>query len=165
MNATSGPFVHCELLLGRADKYQAFSSYEFVGGFIPSQNVHTHPQWTILRFPLSSRNENALKSAYSIILQTLDLGLPYNYTDLWQCCIKSMLPYENDLDARTPASWSGGVFCSQAVLLLLRRILQTGGIIHSMHPGIEHAILSTNSRGCSPNCLYSILFLSSFKTL
>jgi hypothetical protein len=82
------------------------------------------------------------------------LQLPYNSRDLWQCCIKIMLPFEKDLDCNNLPSWcKQGVFCSQACLLILRR-LAAGGFLH-LPRGVDLA--HVNSRGCSPNSLHALL--------
>lgn len=154
MDATLGPFVHTEVLLGRGSDVRAYSSFGNRGGFVPSPNRrHDGPWWCLVKFPLCP--DGGYQRAYAVILQLIALALPYNENDLWQCCCKLFLPFEGDLDCSNPASWTGGVFCSQVALLLLRRFLRSG--ILPQDGRLQERLESFNSRGCSPNTLFSIL--------
>lgn len=159
MSATSGEFVHTEVLLGSGARYHAYAAFEGRGGFLRSGNRHDPDHWDVLALPLSTESARAV---YSTLLQALDMNLSYNYTDLWQCVIQSMLPYEADLDCEDMPSWRrGGLFCSQAALLFLRRFLRSGLVPPgSLSPATRLAIEQTHSRGCSPNLLHRLLLPS-----
>ncbi len=127
MSATRGPFVHAEVVLSRGDSVRAYASLG-ASGFTVSPNKHPESPpaepggraWRLVHFPL---RQGAYKPVYALILQLLALNLPYNSWDTWQCCVKLMLPFERDLDCCDLESWrASGVFCSQACLLLLRRL-------------------------------------------
>ena len=85
----------------------------------------------------------------------IDLKIKYNTSDLWQCCIKTLLPFETELDCHKPESWKNGVFCSQLSLLVLRRLVDESAI--SIPTPMAHIINNVHSRGCSPNTLYNIV--------
>ena len=150
MVATMGDVVHCELVVGRGQYAQAYGSFAAMGGFVRSPNIHTAPEWTVLALPVRDAQAVLARS-----LQLVALGLPYNSKDLWQCCLKVMLPFETELDCQHPHTWHQGVFCSQACLLMLRRLAREGHINPS--PQLQHALEATHSRGCSPNTLFSIM--------
>lgn len=162
---TRGPFVHTEIILGKdtggvpAADTRAYSAFEGVSGFTPSKSSiqwrnDVSSDWTVLKFQLPP---GGYEKAYAVILQVLAMDLPYNSRDLWQCCIRCCLPFEEDLDCEQPDTWKarGGVFCSQVALLLLRRVARMGLI---RPPDVtRERIEETNSRGCSPNDLFRIL--------
>jgi hypothetical protein len=160
MDATRGPYVHTEVLLSIGDSVRAYASLG-KSGFTVSPRKHSEQPggnggrgWRLVHFPLK---EGMYKPVYALILQLLSLNLPYNSADMWQCCIKLLLPFERDLDCCNPVSWqTGGVFCSQVCLLLMRRLGRMGAL---SHPELVDwpALEATNSRGCSPNALYSLL--------
>jgi hypothetical protein len=108
----------------------------------------------VLRFPLAP---GGYERAYALVLQLVSLGLPYNSSDLWLCCIKVALPFKPDLDCERPETWrDGGVFCSQAALLVVRRLARMG-VLEPLPQPQRALVESTNSRGCSPNALFSLL--------
>lgn len=152
MGATWGPYVHTEFILGRNQLGKSYSAYDNLAGFTTSKSKYTEPLWKILTFPLK---QDGYDKTYAMILQLLDLQLPYNSNDLWQCCVKLALPFETELDCERPSTWSKGVFCSQVSLLLLRRMARADLLEAS--PNLKLAIENVHSRGCSPNMLFSIL--------
>ena len=162
MSATRGPFVHAEVVLSRGDSVRAYASLG-ASGFTVSPNKHPESPppaepggraWRLVHFPL---RQGAYKPVYALILQLLALNLPYNSWDTWQCCVKLMLPFERDLDCCNPESWrASGVFCSQACLLLLRRLGRMGALYRPQLVDWR-ALEATNSRGCSPNALFALL--------
>jgi hypothetical protein len=151
---TWGPFVHTELLLAKGDgDVRAYAAFEGRAGFSPSARKHGGPDWVVLRFALAP---GGYERAYALMLQLVALGLPYNSRDLWQCCVKVALPFEQDLDCERPDSWrDGGVFCSQAALLVVRRLARAGVVPLSTRQRAR--VEDTNSRGCSPNALFALL--------
>jgi hypothetical protein len=152
---TWGPFVHTELWLNRGDERRprTYGAFQGESGFMPSNPFRARDeQWVVVQYALPP---GGYERVYAVMLQLLSMNLPYNSRDLWQCCIKVALPFEKDLDCERPDTWKGGVFCSQAALLVLRR-LQRQGVLR--HPGALRALIeTTNSRGCSPNALYTLL--------
>jgi hypothetical protein len=157
MESTGGPFVHSEIFLQNGRDVRTYTAVQYPhpcsdSAFCPTgRRFPLSSQWETIRFPVT---EAAYKAAYAIILQLMALQLPYNSRDLWQCCIKIMLPFEKDLDCNNLPSWcKQGVFCSQACLLILRR-LAAGGFLH-LPRGVDLA--HVNSRGCSPNSLHALL--------
>jgi hypothetical protein len=160
MDATCGPYVHTEVLLSIGDSVRAYASLGR-SGFTVSPRKHSEQPgknggrgWRLAHFPLK---EGMYKPVYALILQLLALNLPYNSTDMWQCCVKLLLPFERDLDCCNPVSWqAGGVFCSQVCLLLMRRLGRMGAL-SSPQLVDWRALEATNSRGCSPNTLHSLL--------
>lgn len=150
MVATMGSKVHCELLVGKGQNALAYSSFSGLGGFVRSQSVHRAPQWTVLALPVTDA-----KAVLARALHLVSLQLPYNSGDLWQCCVKVMLPVESELDCQRPDTWRHGVFCSQACLLMLRRLAREG-LVAPPAP-LRHALEGVHSRGCSPNTLFGIL--------
>lgn len=150
MGSTFGQFVHCELVIGDGMMSDVFASYHGSLGFMRSCEEYDPRLWVVLYMPLKS-----IKNAKALSLQLLDLQIPYNYTDLWQCCVKAMLPFESELDCTNPETWKQGVFCSQMCLLYLRFLMRVGDI--EVCEQLQHHLESVHSRGCSPNMLYSIL--------
>jgi len=152
METTGGPFVHSELLLGVDSYCMAFSSYGDAGGFVPSLNKICSSHWVIVRIPVAPE-------VYARAVQTcrdvLAVNPTYNSSDLWQCCIQLMLPYEKDVDCQNPRSWKSGVFCSQVCLLFLRKMAREGAFYGLT--GLAKRLESMNSRGCSPSQLYDIM--------
>lgn len=163
---TGGPYVHTEIMLadGRGG-VRAYSACDNTSGFSPSDSFGAHSRglkcrWTGVRYHLSS--DLSYKKVYALILQIISMSLPYNKSDLWQCCIQVALPFEKDLDCENLATWhTTGVFCSQVALLVLRRLRRDGLIpaFSDTDNEVGRLIERTNSRGCSPNQLYRILTL------
>jgi hypothetical protein len=149
MTTTAGEFVHCEVVMGKGDKYRAFGAYEGVGGFMNSINDIRPSQWTLIKTPCE------YTPALGIAMDILSADTKYNYMDLWQCAVSVFLPIERDLDCEDPSSWHGGVFCSQAALLFTRRLAINRLI--KVSPECLVNIVHANSRGCSPNMLFQIL--------
>ena len=144
MGATFGPYVHSEILLDD----QGYSGFEGYSGFMRSPNKPAPPEW--VRIPIRVIDARAVRAA---VLDALAPQLRYNSADRWQCCVTAMLPFEADLDCERPETWvSTGVFCSQAILLILRRLARAGAIQLNPEP-----LERTHSRGCSPNALYALL--------
>jgi len=156
-NTTGGPYVHSEILIHDGTSTCSFSSFQGYGGFIQSQSVYTPQEWDILLFPLS---QQAYDFSMFLTSQLHALHLPYNYTDLCQCwsyrCWPHVFPpLRSDLDCKAPSTWSSGVFCSQACLLFLRRLIHEGLLTPAQET--TDLVNAINSRTCSPNALYSIL--------
>ena len=155
---TWGPFVHTEIWLDRGDgsRPRTYASLQGVSGFTPSVVTGAPHEWEVLRYQLSPP-ATGYEKTYAWLLQLIALNLAYNSKDLWQCCVQIALPFEKDLDCERPESWGrhGGVFCSQAALLILRRMARAGLISLPDHQ--KQMIERTNSRGCSPNSLFRIL--------
>ena len=164
MQGTGGPFVHTEFLLGKGADIRCYtacgfpSRHDIRDGFVPTRRLSAlpkHPQWDVVTFPVNN-GTLGYSRVYAVILQLIATQIPYNYGDLWQCCVKVMLPYERDVDCGNPLSWQKrGVFCSQACLLLLRHLSKQGLI--TLPPAMEYPVSSINSRGCSPNALHRII--------
>jgi hypothetical protein len=164
MESTRGPFIHSEFFLQRGNDIRYYTALNLVerstlvngGGFMPStRNKRLVPEgaWETVKFPISEKD---FFSCYALVLQVLALQLPYNSQDLWQCCIKFMLPFEKDLDCDNIDSWrKSGVFCSQVCLLLLKNLSNRGVLALPWH--MKRRLASVNSRGCSPNALYTML--------
>lgn len=152
MAATMGSYVHCEILRGRGEAiHRGYAGFRDRGGFVLSPNRVGPQHWALFAFPVTDP-----PAVHATILAVIALNLPYNSSDLWQCCIKTMLPWETELDCEQPETWKrSGVFCSQVALLLLRRFARRG---HIALPRDTHALLeTTHSRGCSPNTLFWLL--------
>lgn len=164
MQGTGGPFVHAEFVLGKGRDVRCYTACGAPGrrdvqdGFVPTRRMvglPRAPQWDVITFPIQGGLQG-YNRAYAIVLQLIAMHIPYNYTDLWQCCVKLMLPYEEDVQCDDPASWRNrGVFCSQACLLLVRCLARKQ--IISLPHGVDLLVNSTNSRGCSPNALHRIM--------
>jgi hypothetical protein len=166
MQSTGGPFVHTEFLLGKKGDIRFYTACGAPGrrdihdGFVPTRRMTSLPMasdWDVVTIPIIGGHQG-YNRAYAVILRLLALQIPYNYADLWQCCVKLMLPYEKDVQCEDPNSWrSHGVFCSQACLLLVRSLSRTG--IIALNPSVALVVDGTNSRGCSPNALHRILHI------
>ena len=164
MQGTGGPFVHTEFLLGKGADIRCYtacgspSRHEAREGFVPTRHLTdlpVRPEWDVITFPVHN-GTLGYNRVYALILQLIATQIPYNYKDLWQCCVKVMLPYERDVDCSNPLSWQKrGVFCSQACLLLLRHLSNLGLI--TLPQSMESQVRSINSRGCSPNALHRIV--------
>jgi hypothetical protein len=157
MDATGGPFVHSEIFLQNGRDVRSYTAVKYPhpcsdSAFCPTgRRFPLSGEWETIRIPVT---QAGYKAAYGTILQLMALQLPYNSRDLWQCCIKLMLPFERDLDCNDLPSWcSQGVFCSQACLLILRRLAASGAL--QLPPGVD--LTRLNSRGCSPNTLHALL--------
>lgn len=159
MEATWGPFVHSEIFIQNGQDVRFYSASSPRGeGLVPSARLPMLPsedsKWAFVRFPLVQPGGYEL--AYAFILQILAMQLPYNSHDLWQCCVKLMLPFERDLDCDNVNTWrQSGVFCSQVCLLILRHMARKGAL--QLTPTVTSSLEASNSRGCSPNALYSLL--------
>jgi hypothetical protein len=166
MQSTGGPFVHTEFLLGKKGDIRFYTACGAPGrrdiqdGFVPTRRMTSLPMasdWDVVTIPITGGHQG-YNRAYAVILRLLALQIPYNYADLWQCCVKLMLPYEKDVQCEDPNSWrSHGVFCSQACLLLVRSLSRNG--IIALNPSVALVVDGTNSRGCSPNALHRILHI------
>lgn len=154
MSSTLGPYVHCELLLGEKNKADAYSSYNndnFTSGFTRSISEYNPNEWRVLAIPVTNT-----QNAKVLSLQLLDANIPYNSNDLWQCCVKALLPYETELECDNVDTWKAkGVFCSQMCLLFLRMLARKNDM--QIHPSLRNHLENVRSRGCSPNMLHSIL--------
>ena len=151
MGATLGPWVHCELVVGRGNIGRAYAAFQGARGFMPSQSEHVPREWVLFALPIT--DQAAVKTH---VLTVLSLDLPYNYTDLWQCWMTAMLPWETELDCARPESWKEtGVFCSQVVLLFLRQLARQQAIV--LPADTKALVEATHSRGCSPNMLFGLL--------
>ena len=157
MDATGGPFVHSELFLqdGASARFYTIIDRPKASAFCPAEGrrLPLPSDWETARFPVS---RDGYKAAYALMLQLLTIAIPYNSRDLWQCCLKFLLPFERDLDCNDVSSWVyGGVFCSQACMLVLRRLATQGHI--TLPPPLLAQVVATNSRGCSPNTLHRMI--------
>lgn len=170
MQSTGGPFVHTEFVLGWGQDVRCYTAFgapgrnDPVNGFVPSRRtigLPDGPRWEVVTFPVRGGAADYWR-AYAFVLQLVAMRVPYNYQDLWQCCVKIALPYERDVDCDVPASWQRhGVFCSQACLLLLRAMVRKR--IISLPQDISLSVERTNSRGCSPNALHHMLRVNRLK--
>lgn len=150
MGATWGSMTHCELLIGNGTTARSYGAFTDAG-FVESSNEIVGPRWHVTCFPVQDHNVT-----YPFVLRALSLGIPYNNKDLWQCCIKAMLPFETELDCTVPESWvQHGVFCSQVCLLMLRKF-NRDGVLKCPAP-LTVLLETTHSRGCSPNTLFFML--------
>ena len=165
MQGTWGPYVHTEIILGKNRNdmrcYTSCASSDHDKrheGFLPTRRWTCFPsphEWEVITFPLNDGMQG-YRRAYAFILQLVSMQIPYNYADLWQCCVKVMLPMERDVMCTDMRDWKRhGVFCSQACVLLLRHFSNQNLI--TLHTSVQAKISNINSRGCSPNCLYRIL--------
>lgn len=159
MRSTAGPFVHTEFFLQDGGRSRFYTSVDVPPGTFPSAIMPTgtrlplSSEWEAVRFPV---DRSGYKAAYALMLELISLPIPYNSRDLWQCAVKVMLPFEQDLDFARPATWvRPGVFCSQLCLLLLRRLVAMGHV--APPPASISPLFGRNSRGCSPNDLYRLL--------
>ena len=156
MGASGGPFVHTEFFLQRGADTRFYTAIDRKqnGGFLPtSQRLPLPRNWEVVRFPVTTQGYHL---AYALVLQMLSMHIPYNSRDLWQCCFQLLLPYERDLDWDHLAAWNArGVFCSQACLLLLRKLSSSG--VLALPPSTAEYVARMNSRGCSPNELHRVL--------
>ena len=160
MDATGGPFVHAELFLRKGQNTRFYGMIDLggtcqAGGcFMPTRRALPLPDnWHAVSMPITPE---CYKTAYALVLQLISMQLPYNSRDLWQCCIKLMLPFERDLDCLNLEGWRAhGVFCSQVCLLVLRRLAMQGAL--ALPLDVAAKVAATNSRGCSPNSLFQII--------
>jgi len=153
MDGTWGPYVHTEVLLTpQAGPTRAYSSYDTAGGVVPVVPHAYGPEWDMVAFPLAPAGFYGL---YAMLLAMIAAHPPYNRDDLWQCCVPFFLPFEADLDCAAPRTWTGGVFCSQFACLLLRWACRAGHVLPRGE--CRRRLEAVNSRGCSPNGLFSIL--------
>jgi hypothetical protein len=157
MESTGGQYVHTELFLQSGERARFYTSYDAsrrpCAITCTSRRLPLLPNWEAVRFPVSART---YKVAYALILQLMTLPIPYNHRDLWQCAVPLLLPFERDLDCMDVNTWAGpGVFCSQFCLLMLRRLVNQGGL-HA-EPSLRQRLFAANSRGCSPNTLHQLL--------
>jgi hypothetical protein len=164
MQATSGPYVHTEFLMmdnENAKTYTALGAFnrtDRVSGFTRTEILHCSaigPDLVLINIPVEHGwvGYNKIKS---FIMQLLTERIPYNYKDLWQCCFKALLSYEEDVTCSDPKSWKHhGVFCSQACILILKWLCKEGLV--KLPDATRGLIECTHSRGCSPNTLYRIM--------
>lgn len=157
MDTTGGPFVHAELFLRKGQNTRFYGTIDLGskhegGCFMPTRRSLPE-NWHAVSIPVTP---GCYKTAYALVLQLISMQLPYNSRDLWQCCIKLMLPFERDLDCLNLEGWRAhGVFCSQVCLLVLRRLAMQGAL--ALPLDVAAKVAATNSRGCSPNNLFQII--------
>lgn len=150
MGATWGTMTHCELLIGTGNAAKSYGAFTNAG-FVESGNLIDGSRWHVTCFPVKDHTVT-----YPFVLRALSAGIPYNSKDLWQCCIKAMLPFEYELDCNFPETWAkDGVFCSQVCLLMLRKFNRDG--LLKCPPQLATLLETTHSRGCSPNTLFYML--------
>lgn len=145
----SGPYVHTEMVVTstheeppyiRRKSYSAYIDYVFFGSdersFRFSDTTHDFLQI------------NASPKEIFLIKQTCDAHVevktPYNLKDM----VLSILPGRNPTEI--PISDAKTLFCSQAMVLILRSCLEKE---HPVVKALEH----TNSRTVSPTQLFQIL--------
>ena len=151
MGLTFGEYVHCEVIIGKDEDGKAYGAFQGAGGFMPSGNKHTYPEWTLFAMPLKNPTQ-----VRELFLHMISLKIPYNYADLWQCCIPTLLPWETELNCEDPVTWNHkGVFCSQVALLILRRLARLDAI--ECPCNTRQLVEAFHSRGCSPNALFGLL--------
>ena len=151
MAATFGPWVHCEVIRGQGERGWAYGAFEDLGGFMSSENIQSPPEWGMFAVPVKDA-----KALQGLLLHLISLELPYNTHDLWQCCVTAFLPWETELDCEHPESWKPhGLFCSQAALLILRRLAHEKAI--ELPGDLRELVEASHSRGCSPNALFGLL--------
>jgi len=150
MGATFGRMTHCEFMIGNGNIARSYGAFTDKG-FVESNSQICGDRWHVTCFPVKDHS-----LTYPFILRALSLNIQYNKKDLWQCCVKTMLPYETELDCNTPETWSTtGVFCSQVCLLFLRKFNRDKVI--TCPAKLTTLIENTHSRGCSPNTLFYAL--------
>lgn len=143
MGSTWGRFVHCEILF----EGKAYAAYEGISGFMASQErMFPKDKWTVLSLDVLDREK-----VHGIILHTLGCNIPYNRHDLWQCVLPGGVYVSAELNYNSPETWTKGVFCSQVVLLLLKRMLECDCV------RMDRQLMAIYSRSCSPNTLFHVL--------
>lgn len=154
MGSTWGSLVHCELIIGdntQGNVYSAYNNEHVHSGCTRSIENFSSNKWMLLTHQVKDTQKSQTH-----VLRMLDSKLMYNTKDLWQCCIRTLLPFEQELDCDVVETWKPhGVFCSQMCLLFLRHIARAGELPATMH--LQHNLESVHSRGCSPNLLYHVL--------
>lgn len=131
-----------------------------------NDGVHTEIWWggyrflastrvCVMRLPVPSFSSDwhvvdVHVSDIDLALGFIDAALGARYgIDLAECALQYRT---SDLDSCCPATWDGGVFCSQFVLLFLRWC-----DVHGLLAVDGRLLWSVNSRGCLPSRLEIIL--------
>jgi hypothetical protein len=156
MFATQGSFVHVEILVqnrkhtksvacGAWDK--TFPSFQARDprGYMYKQN------YVFLALPLVHEQEHV---ALDYLARLVESRLPYSTG--WECVLPETVVewLESDIDiSADPRSWKQGVFCSQIVLLFLKKMV----LEKALDPASWGDVLSQHSRHCSPAALYNLL--------
>ena len=157
MLTTGGNYVHCEIIVGDETQGKAFTSYRGVGGFVHTQYcAHLPPEWEMFYFPLQ---EIAKPTTYA--RETAQCGIRYNLMGQWRCLLQ--MKNARELDCMKPQEWRNGVFCSQMVLLFLRRLVLSGLILAQNKCTAQ--IRTFPSMTCTPTILRQMLcdgFLRAF---
>ena len=139
---TRGKFVHAEIVVMKGH----IVSYGAWEGESPSFKARTPTEWMpqdqykFFYVPLSEEKE---KHAWAFLERMRNANLQYRLG--WECAIPEMVVrcIENDIDVhQDPSTW-GPIFCSQVVLLFLRKMF-------------VHPLLHTHSSHCSPTLLHQI---------
>jgi hypothetical protein len=151
MFLTMGRYVHAELVVigsqasmscgaweGESPSFKARDPYEFIDS----------KYYTFFRLPINQ--ENAAHRFLDILQEVINSRLDYSVG--WECCLPETLVkmYEKDVDYnQSPTLWKK-VFCSQVILLILKKCIH-----EKLLPKIP-LILNMHSRHCSPTLLYSL---------
>jgi len=140
----AGPYVHTEIIISKPNEphvaYSAYMSCCF--SKTPQRDFcfgdSTHD---FLSIPVSSEELDRISKSCEACVRS---KIPYNTHDMVFCQVPLRNPTENDL-FNSPA-----LFCSQAVVLILRACLD---IDHDLHPHLS----TVNSRTVSPSHLFDVL--------
>ena len=156
MATTMGEYVHAELMIGKSSTADVFSSYndhQKGAGFERSRyDMIETSMWDVYVHPLADTSK-----AQARALELLAAELKYNFNDLWQCCVRAMLPFEQEVNCmQVDETWTRrGLFCSQMCLLFMRYLSATNDL--KMQPWPSSIVEKVHSRGCSPNTLHGIV--------
>lgn len=156
MIATLGQYVHCEIIVVSHDNklLVSFGAWENETPsfqmrdptqFIPGNN------YTFFRLPIDDINKIKQATTYLVTLARSNL----QYQVGWECVIPrylTMLIDRNDVNVQThPRTWKK-VFCSQIVLLFVKKC-----VVESILPSAEWAhIMTLYSRSCSPSDIFEL---------
>jgi hypothetical protein len=138
----SGEMIHVDVI-PHEDEKAAYTSYMFENFSKNSvENAYTPSTHTILYLPMTDEENERAKT----FLQTcVNRSVPYNYSDVFRC----ILPGNSMLSDVTPENFST-LFCSQAVVLCLRKALDPS------HP-VSTISNQLNSRITTPQALYEMI--------
>ena len=143
VKALAGPYIHVELVISKDNvhtAYTAFMSETFSRTFQKDFN-YSDDKHDYLSIPVSEEELYRIGLACEACVES---KIPYNLADMAFCQLPMRHPTEHSLYE------SKSLFCSQAIVLLLRTSLEPN---HKLHA----ALASVNSRTVTPTQLYNIL--------
>lgn len=139
----AGPMIHVDIVPG--DEKLSYTSYMFETFSVNPVQGYSPETHACLSLQVSQEEHDAAKE---MLLRLVKKNIQYNYNDVFRC----MLPGPTAFDGKDVEHEDdlNTLYCSQAVLLVLRSCLEPSKDVTS-------TLAAMNSRFTTPNMLYDAL--------